>query len=152
MPAHFGLNRPVDVTRRIEARLLPAVRLHELSWVVFGAAADGDPVARSIIDRQADELVAMARAILGQLRLARLDPVVVLSGGIFAAADEPFERRIEAGIRGLAPRASIVRLDGPPVLGAALLALDRLHAVDARAHTAAVARARSTLGAWQPTG
>jgi N-acetylglucosamine kinase-like BadF-type ATPase len=150
VPAHFGLNRPLDVTRRLEARTMATVRLHELSRVVFRAAAADDPVARSIIDRQADELVAMARAIVGQLRLARLDPVIVLAGGVFAARDEPFERRIEEGIGRLAPRATIVRLDGPPILGAALLGIDRLLGGDPGAHAAAVERARTTLGAWRP--
>jgi N-acetylglucosamine kinase-like BadF-type ATPase len=152
VPSHFGVSRPIDVTRRLEARTIPTVRLHELSPVVFRAAAAGagDAVARSIIDRQADELVAMARAIVRQLRLARLDPVVVLAGGVFAARDEPFERRVRDGIGRLAPRATIVRLDGPPILGAALLGIDRLLAGDPAAHAAAVERARATLGAWRP--
>jgi N-acetylglucosamine kinase-like BadF-type ATPase len=150
VPAHFGLSRPIDVTRRLEAQALPTARLHELSPVVFATAAAGDAVARSIIDRQADELVAMARAIIGQLRLARLDPVVVLAGGVFASRDQPFERRIADGLRAIAPRATIVRLDGPPILGAALLGIDRLLAGDPRAHAAAVDRARATLRAWRP--
>ena len=44
----------------------------ELSPIVFAAAGAGDAVARSILDRQADELIAMARAIIVRLRMTRL--------------------------------------------------------------------------------
>jgi N-acetylglucosamine kinase-like BadF-type ATPase len=152
VPAHFGLTRPIDVTRRLEARTLPMERRHELSPVVFRAAAAGDAVARSIIDRQADELVAMARGIVGQLRLARLDPVIVLAGGVFAARDQAFEDRLGAGIWLVAPRATVVRLESQPILGAALLGIDRLLAGDPAAHASAVEMARATLGAWRPGG
>jgi N-acetylglucosamine kinase-like BadF-type ATPase len=41
---------------------VPEARLRELSPIVFRAAEAGDPIARSIVDRLADELVAMAGA------------------------------------------------------------------------------------------
>ena len=72
VPARFGVARPIDVTRRIEAGTLAHGRLAELSPVVFAAAGSGDAVARSILDRQADELIAMARAIIVRLHLTRL--------------------------------------------------------------------------------
>ena len=55
-----GSRRPIDLTRAIEAGSCPERRLRELSPVVFAAAGEGDAVARSIVDRLADELVAMA--------------------------------------------------------------------------------------------
>jgi N-acetylglucosamine kinase-like BadF-type ATPase len=149
VPTHFGLTRPIEVTRRLEAGTLDERRLGELSPVVFEAAAAGDMVARSIVDRQADELIAMARAMIRRLHLARLDPVVALAGGIFAADDEAFEERIRDGIRRVAPAATVRRSAAPPVLGAALLGLDRLLAGDDAGHAAAVKRARATLGEWR---
>jgi N-acetylglucosamine kinase-like BadF-type ATPase len=144
VPAHFGLKRPIDVTRRLEAGSLRTADLRALSPVVFAAAADGDAVARSIVDRLADELVAMARAMIRQLRLARLAPEVALAGGVFRADDAVFEARIAAGVRSIAPGSSVRRTPGPPVLGAALLALDRFGRKTAEAE----ARVRAELGAW----
>jgi hypothetical protein len=86
----------------------------------------------------------MARAMIRQLRLARLAPEVALAGGVFRADDAVFEVRIAAGVRAIAPGASVRRAPGPPVLGAALLALDRLGAATAGAE----ARVRAELGAW----
>jgi N-acetylglucosamine kinase-like BadF-type ATPase len=152
VPAHFGLARPIDVTRRIEAGTLAHRRLAELSPLVFAAAGSGDAVARSILDRQGDELVAMARAIIGRLHLTRLDPTVVLAGGVFNARDEVLERRVEAGIRSAAPDATIRRSEALPVVGAALLGLDRALGTGGPGHAAAVDRLRASLGTWRPAG
>ena len=150
VPARFGFARPIDLTRALEARRLPHARLRELAPVVFDEAAAGDAVSRSIVDRQAGELVAMAGAVLHRLHMTRLDPVVALAGGVFAARDEPFETRIGDGIRRLAPRATIARVAGLPVLGAALLGLDRSFGRDRAGRDAAAAQLRATLGAWRP--
>jgi N-acetylglucosamine kinase-like BadF-type ATPase len=101
-------------------------RRHEIAPLVFEAASLGDPVARGIVDRMADEAVAWAGAAIRRLRLERLGPDVVLAGGVFRTEDAPFFARIESGIRALAPSASLVRLGAPPVVGSALLGLDRL--------------------------
>jgi len=55
-----------------------------------------------------------------------LDPDVVLAGGIFRAEDPAFYDRIGSGIAAVAPAAEVRRLSAPPVVGAALLGLDRL--------------------------
>ena len=125
VPAHFGLRSPGSLTQALYFERLSARRLSELAPLVFEAAAAGDAVARSIVDRLADELVAMARALIRRLRLSRLDPEVVLAGGVFGTDEPVFHARLEAGIRAAAPRARLVRLTAPPVLGAALLGLDR---------------------------
>ena len=150
VPARFGYRRPIDVTRAIEARVVPQSRLRELSPVVFEAAGEGDHVARSIIDRQADELVAMGGAMIRRLRLGRLDPVVVLAGGVFRADDAAFLARIRAGLERHAPAAVVRRTTAPPVLGAALLALDRALPAGSRRHGEADARLRVALEAWRP--
>ena len=126
VPAHFGFKRPREVTLAFEYQRMSETRVRELSPVVFGAARDGDTVARAIIDRLADEVAVMATAIIRQLHLARRDVDVTLAGGVFRAENPDFEARIEAGVHAVAPRARIRRLDAPPVLGAALLGLDRL--------------------------
>ena len=150
VPAAFGLARPIDVTRAIEARRIAVARVRDLAPTVFAAAREGDAVARSIVDRQADELVAMGAAILRRLALTRRDPDVILAGGVFAARDEPLEQRIRDGLQAVAPRANVRRASGPPVLGAGLLALDRLLRNGSGRHAEADARLRAALEAWRP--
>jgi N-acetylglucosamine kinase-like BadF-type ATPase len=96
--------------------------------LVFRVAAEGDAVARSLVERQADEVAMMAGAAIKKLRMSRLDVDVVLGGGIFRNGYRPFFERIEDGVRSIAPAANVSVLTVPPVVGAALLGLDRLDA------------------------
>jgi hypothetical protein len=82
----------------------------------------------------------MANAAIRKLRMRDLDPDVVLGGGIFRNRWAPFFERITAGVQAEAPKARIVRLTAPPLVGAAMLGLDLL-----RAGPAAHARARAGL-------
>lgn len=125
VPAHFGLASPGAVVRALYTGRLSAERLGELSPVVFAAAVSGDAVARDIVDRLADELGVMAVALIRRLRLGRLDPDVVLAGGVFRAEDPAFHRRLAAAVGAVAPHARIVRLEAPPVFGSAMLGLER---------------------------
>jgi N-acetylglucosamine kinase-like BadF-type ATPase len=125
LPPHFGFNRPLSVTWALYHGEIEEERLRELSPLVFAAAMEGDAVARGIVDRLADELAAMAVAILRRLRIVRAEVDVVLAGGVIRTRDEAFFERIGEGVRRHAPRARIRRLAEPPVVGAALLALDR---------------------------
>lgn len=126
VPQRLGLSRPIDVARRIYEGAMSDRRLEELAPLVFEVAAEGDEVARAIVDRLADELAGMAGAIGRQLRIARREVDVVLTGGVFRASDEAFYQRIEAGVHRHLPRARLVRLRDRPVLGAALIGLDEL--------------------------
>jgi N-acetylglucosamine kinase-like BadF-type ATPase len=118
--------------------------------VVFSTAAEGDSVARAIVDRLADELVGMARALARRTHLVRRDPEVVLGGGVFKTDDHAFHERLRAGIAEVIPAARVVRLASPPVLGSALIGLDQLSA-HGTADPDVVARARSGLDAWSAT-
>lgn len=142
VPAYFGVAHPRSVTVAMYRGTIPYRRHLEIAPLVFRAAVEGDAVARGIIDRQADEVVAWATAAIRRLRLQRLDPDVVLAGGLFRAEDQAFYGRIEAGIAAVAPAARVCRLDAPPVVGAALLGLDRLNG----APTAAEAERRLRAG------
>jgi N-acetylglucosamine kinase-like BadF-type ATPase len=126
VPAHFGLHRPWSVLERMHVGRLPRERvLHELPPLVFAAAGAGDRVARSIVDSVADEVVAMVTTSLRRLRLVRAEVDVTLGGGVFRAEDPGFIRRIRAGVAAVAPDANVRILDGPPLVGAALLGLDQ---------------------------
>lgn len=126
VPAHFSVPNPESLTVALHRGRIAWSRHREIAPLVFAAATAGDPAAREIVDRQADEIVAWAAAAIRRVRLRRLDPDVVLAGGVFRSEDPAFYARIEAGVRAAAPRARLVRLGVPPVVGAALIGLDRL--------------------------
>ena len=126
VPERLGVGRPIDVARGMYEGTIGARRLEELAPLVFEVAAEGDSVARGIVDRLADELARMAVAIARQLRVVRRPVDVVLTGGVFRATDPQFYERLEAGVRAGVPEARINRLRDRPVLGAALIGLDQL--------------------------
>jgi N-acetylglucosamine kinase-like BadF-type ATPase len=147
VPRHFGLLRPRQVTEAIYFDRLEQSRLNELVPVVFSAAEADDPVARSIVDRQADEVITMASAAIRKLRVRAVDVDIVLGGGIFRNHFPAFYRRIEDGIHSLAPAARVVVLSAPPVAGAALAALDRVNAGPTAKERLRTALTRSRLAA-----
>lgn len=126
VPEHFGLPRPESVTRAIYDGRIDEDRLLELAPIVFTAAGMGDGVARSILDRLADELATMAIAMIRRVRIARLKFDVVLAGGVFANRDDAFYARLADGVLRVAPGARMRRLRVRPLLGAALLGIERL--------------------------
>lgn len=126
VPAFFGLKSTAAMTRAFYFERIPHARVSDLAPLVFAEAAAGDAVARSLIDRLADELAAMAAALIRRLHMTRLDLEVVLAGGVFRNIDADFYARLEAGITRAAPRAHTIKLDAPPVAGAVLLGLDEL--------------------------
>ena len=140
IPAALGYRRPFQVLTALHTGKLDVDRIAQLPPVVFETAARGDAIARSIIDRQADEVVALATTAIRRLRMTRLDVDVVLGGGIFRNDDAAFFDRIRDGVAQVAPAATITVLSDPPVIGAAQLGLDRVGATRA-AHV----RARAAL-------
>jgi N-acetylglucosamine kinase-like BadF-type ATPase len=143
VPAHFGVRRPWSVLEGIREGVIARQRVVlELPPLVFGAAAQGDAVARGIVDALADEVVVMVVASLRRLRMLRAEVDVTLGGGVFRAEDPAFVERIRAGVAAAAPHARVGVLDGPPVIGAALLGLDH-----AGARPGAAKRVREQLTA-----
>ncbi|HEV8697102.1 MAG TPA: BadF/BadG/BcrA/BcrD ATPase family protein [Candidatus Limnocylindrales bacterium] len=146
VPAHFGLKSPAAVTSAMYRGLIPEARIAELSPVAFATAETGDAVARAVIDRLADEIVVMAAAMIRRLHLSRLDPDVVLGGGVFRTREPLFYERIRSGVERIAPAARLVRLAAPPVAGAALLGLDQLAGQAVPSEVCSTVRA--AIGAW----
>jgi N-acetylglucosamine kinase-like BadF-type ATPase len=128
VPGHFGLPSVLAVVEAFHLRRIASERLLELPPLVFAAAEAGDPVAEEIIDRQAQEVVTMAGTAIRRLGLGDRDVEVVLGGGVFQEGAPAFLERIRAGVAAVAPAARLRRATAPPVVGAALLGLDRLGA------------------------
>jgi hypothetical protein len=92
----------------------------------------------------------MATALGRRAHLVRRDPDVVCGGSVFRTEDAAFHDRIRAGVNAAIPAARVVRLGSPPVLGAALIALDRL-SPDGATPPAIAERARSWIDSWDAT-
>ncbi|HYA09705.1 MAG TPA: BadF/BadG/BcrA/BcrD ATPase family protein [Gaiellaceae bacterium] len=127
VPAHFGLATPTELAEAIHFGRIPSGRVVELAPVVLAEAAD-DPVAASIRDRLAAEVVTLVRVVLERLELAGEPVEIVLGGGLFQSREPGLLRAVSAGVAELAPRAVIRDVVLPPVFGAALAALDGLDA------------------------
>jgi N-acetylglucosamine kinase-like BadF-type ATPase len=147
VPAFFEVASPPELTKGLYLGELSSHKITELAPLVFQAAVDGDEVARSIIDRLADELVAMAGALVRRLRLQSLQPEIVLAGSVFRTTDAAFHDRLQRGLQGVAPGAEVHRLDTPPVLGPALIALDAMSPTGATP-PAIEAALRKAMQAW----
>jgi hydrogenase maturation factor HypF (carbamoyltransferase family) len=98
--------------------------------------ADSDPVADGIVVRLADEIIALVRATATRLGIGETD--VVLGGGVMRNATDRLLERIRDGLSDL--ELTLMRTSAPPIVGAALLALDELGVNDE-----ARARARAEL-------
>jgi N-acetylglucosamine kinase-like BadF-type ATPase len=125
--AHFGRSSVEQVSTALHLGDVPYERINPLSEVLFAVAAAGDPVARAVVRRQADEIVALARVAGGRLGLLDRPHALVLGGGVLTAPHPQLHEAIEVGVAAVAPHAVISLTDEPPVVGAALLALDELH-------------------------
>jgi len=128
VPAHLGEADAEAVLTAIYTGAIPYARLFELARVLLDAAAQGDAMARQAADTLADEVVAFVRAAVVRLDLQDEIVEVVLGGGVFDTSDTAFLDRVAAGVRVAAPKAVLIRLDAPPVLGAALIGLDAIGA------------------------
>ena len=70
----------------------------------------------------------------------------------FAGCGPGFFERIGAGVRELAPRARLTQVTAPPVVGAALLGLDRFGAPPGAAERLRATLTAERLSALRPVG
>jgi N-acetylglucosamine kinase-like BadF-type ATPase len=145
LPAHFGLPSMYALIEALHLGHLAVHRKYELAPVLFATAEAGDPVARAIVIRQAEEVVALACVALERLDLLGEEADVVLGGGVLAARHPLLMDAITEGLGARAPKAAIGVVTAPPVLGAALLGLDHTGA----AHEVQV-RLRAHYGTGEP--
>ncbi len=133
LPGHFGLATMYDLIEALHRGHIPYARRHELTPVLFATSAAGDPVARSLVDRLAEEVVALSTVALGKLDLLGEEAPVLLGGSVLAARHPQLDDGIAERLAAKAPKAYVEVVTAPPVLGAALLGLDQVGA-SAEAH------------------
>jgi N-acetylglucosamine kinase-like BadF-type ATPase len=92
--------------------------------MVFRAATGGDTVARTLLARAGTLLGATAVHVLLTLGLEDTVFDLVLAREMFNSGSDELVDALEACVRPIAPDARLKRLDIPPVIGAALMAID----------------------------
>ena len=95
----------------------------EAARFVFRVAGEGDKVACDLVRWAGIELGEMANAVIRQLEFENLAFDVVMTGSMFEGGPmliEPMRETIQA----LAPKARLVRLRVPPVIGAVMLGME----------------------------
>ncbi len=97
----------------------------ESAPVVFEVAKNGDPIACELIAWAGGELGEMANAVIRQLGFESLAFDVVLSGSMFEGGPMLIDPMQEMILR-IAPKARLVRLTVPPVVGAVLLGMEQV--------------------------
>jgi N-acetylglucosamine kinase-like BadF-type ATPase len=141
--AHFGRSTVEEVSAGLHLGELDRRRIDDLSPVLFAIAAAGDPVARTVVDRQAEEVVALATVAARRLGLLDQAYAVVMGGGVLTARHPLLHDAVVAGIQAAAPQATIGIVADPPAAGAALLALDALGGTENAVESAVRAAVRS---------
>ena len=126
VPAYFGRTSVEEVALAVHFGEIEDLQLGELAPVLMRVAADGDPVAISVVDRMAEEVVTMAKVSLTRLDIADRPAEVVLGGGVLRARPPALMDRIAARAAAEIPLAELVVAVDQPVVGAALLGLDML--------------------------
>jgi hypothetical protein len=98
------------------------------------------------VDRQAEEVFLLVRAAVDRLALRDQPTDVVLGGGVLAARHPLLMEGVSRRLAAYAPRANLLVVDDPPVVGAAFLGLDSLGAspdAEIAARAAMLARTRT---------
>ncbi len=114
-----------DIMRRLYHEGLSRAEIAAMAPLVLEAARAGDAVAREIIERGVDELALMVETVARKLSFWPGPVQVTITGGL-AQAGPVYLNPLHAAIRRRVPAADIVDPILPPVLGAALLALETL--------------------------
>ena len=143
VPAFFGYRTPLELARAMHVGEVPVRRVVELAPLVLES---DDPLAVRIVERLAVEIVALVRAATTRLDLVDNEVEVVLGGGLMRRADDTLLGLIERGLGEIGGGLVLRRTSEPPVVGAALLALDELGAgIEAQARLRTELRAAVEL-------
>jgi N-acetylglucosamine kinase-like BadF-type ATPase len=92
---------------------------------VFEAARDGDQAAQDVVEWAGEELGWLAVSMARQIEMEDDDVEIIQSGSVFDAGElitEPMRYIVHKHC----PLAKIIRLDGPPVVGAVILGMEQI--------------------------
>jgi N-acetylglucosamine kinase len=119
----LGYGHIDEIMRLLYHEHLSVTQIAALAPFVLAAAGGGDAVALKIVEHGVDELALMVHTVAQQLDfLAGPFPLIIVGG--VAHASPFYKERIEAAIMRRVPMCSLKQPVLPPVLGAALLAIE----------------------------
>lgn len=120
----LGITSPQDIIAKVYGAGLDRASIAALAPEVTEAAAAGDAVAASIVDRAGQELAAMVVSVAQQLNLSARPLSLALAGSVLTAT--PTVRlRLEEALRRHNYSQLIVQLVPEPALGALTIAANR---------------------------
>jgi N-acetylglucosamine kinase-like BadF-type ATPase len=128
LPQHVGLSSMAELIEAVHLGALPEDRCMELTPLLFSLAEAGDEVAARVVRRQAEEVVSLAATAIRRLDALAAPIDVVLGGGVLTAGHRLLMDEITRLLAVEAPLAVARAVEAPPIVGAALLALDRIRA------------------------
>jgi glucosamine kinase len=120
--ARFKFTEIDDILRVLYHERIPVAEVASLAPDVIAIAQSGDAVASEILSTGAREIARMVAVVAGRLAFGTGVPVS-MTGGLVDQKGY-YRDMIETEIQRSVPGASIVRASLPPVIGAALLALE----------------------------
>jgi len=91
---------------------------------VINAARAGDSAARDVIQWAGEELGWLAVSVARQIEMDNEEVEIIQSGSIFDAGELVNQPMKEIVLRNL-PKAKLIRLAGPPVMGAVILGMEQ---------------------------
>jgi glucosamine kinase len=114
------------ILRRVELQGMKRSEVAALARLVTESAAEGDSVACQIIQEGTDELAQMVAAVAAKLAANNesIQPIPVVVTGGLTAARQVFMNPLTQSLRRIAPTTVLRETFLPPVLGAALLAME----------------------------
>ena len=117
-----GANNPTDL---IEGLMLDRYRLTaDAARTIVRVAGEGDPLAADLVRWSGQELGNLAVGVIRQLDIADLAVDVVLVGSLYNIG-LPLIDPMRETIQGVAPKAHLIRLNVPPVVGGVMLAMEQ---------------------------
>ncbi len=120
----LGLRDINELMRRLYYEGMSRAAIAAIGPKVLDIAAQGDLVAEAILQRGIEELLLMVKTVAKQLKFLPGSFRLTYTGGI--AQSPIFQRHFRAALRHRLPTCQLVPPILPPVLGAALLALEIL--------------------------
>ena len=95
-----------------------------LALPVMDAAHAGDAAAIEVLRWTGEELGWLAVSVARQIEMENDEVEVIQSGSVFDAGEMITEPMKELVLK-YCPRAKLIRLDGPPVVGAVILGMEQ---------------------------
>lgn len=123
--AFVALVDAADVVDLLEGLALERYHLSHLAApTVFEVATEGDAVAREIVRWAGQELGSLAAGVIRQLGFEEIGFELVLAGSLYDGSPALLEA-MRATVHAVAPRARLIRLAVPPVVGGVLLGMEQ---------------------------